>query len=205
MNARALKIFYDDEVYPPSDDTYLLLSVVEVGNGEKVLEIGTGSGFIAIHCALCGANVWASDISERSIRLAQRNAEANNVRINFVKSDLFERICEKFDVIIFNPPYLPTAPDEHVHGDINLALDGGPDGNRVLERFLSQAWKFLNDSGRIYLLFSSHNLNCIKNFNEIYNWEIMARKKLFFEELYAGEFSVRMKEGLNTRSAISPQ
>lgn len=184
MKIEKLKIFYDDEVYPPSEDTFLLLESVDVKSGQKVLEVGTGSGYISIHCALHGAKVIACDVSERAIKNAVNNARANNVRINFVVSDLFEKIEGKFDVIVFNPPYLPTTEEDRVAGSFNFALDGGPDGNRVISKFLRDAWKFLENDGVIYLLFSSHNKEIINQFNEIYSFQIVASARFFFEEIY---------------------
>ncbi|MEM3567532.1 MAG: methyltransferase, partial [Thermoplasmata archaeon] len=188
MRPERIKIFYDNDVYPPSEDTFLLLDVVDVREGQKVLELGTGSGYIAVHCALCGAEVTATDVSEQAIRNAIQNATANNVRINFAVSDLFEKIEGKFDVIIFNPPYLPTAEHDKVAGNFNFALDGGLDGSAVIRRFLADAWKFLTEQGIIYLLYSSHNLNDINQFEEIYSWRVLKSARFFFEELYAGEF-----------------
>lgn len=191
MKPEKLKIFYDDEVYPPSEDTLLLLDAIEVKRGQKVLEIGTGSGYIAIHCALQGADVTATDISELAIKNAMQNAYVNNVKINFIVSDLFEKIDGKFDIIIFNPPYLPTSEQERVPGKFNLALDGGLDGSSVIRRFLAEAWKFLSDDGVIYLLYSSHNTEAINQFRDRYSWVVLKSTRFFFEELYVGKFRAR--------------
>ncbi|MCX8173411.1 MAG: methyltransferase [Thermoplasmata archaeon] len=193
MQQEKLKIFYETEVYPPSEDTFLLLEAVDVRTGMRVLEIGTGSGYIAIHCALKGAEVTASDVSEKAIENARQNALANNVRVKFVVSDLFEKINEKYDVIIFNPPYLPTNEEDRVDGEFNLALDGGPDGSGVIRRFLADAWKFVETDGVIYLLYSSHNVDAINRFKGIYSITPLKSAKFFFEELHVG--LLRVKNG----------
>ncbi|MGB9636303.1 MAG: HemK2/MTQ2 family protein methyltransferase [Thermoplasmata archaeon] len=185
MKALPLKLSYSDDVYPPSEDTHLLLEVIEVQAGQKVLEMGTGSGYIAIHCALKGAKVFACDISKKSIELAEKNAMANGAEIQFVHSDLFKKIEGKFDVIVFNPPYLPTEKEDIVEGELNYALDGGTDGNRVINRFLREAANYLEENGVIFMLFSSHNAMAMENAKKMYECVVLKTTRFFFEELFA--------------------
>jgi len=107
-------------VYGPLDDTFLMIEALEnIELGKKVLELGTGTGMIAIYCSKRGAEVTATDINEEALRLARENAELNGERIEFIKSDLFEAVKGRFDAAIFNPPYLPDEEPRDV------ALDGG--------------------------------------------------------------------------------
>jgi len=94
-------------VYPPSEDTELLLESMKIHSGERVLDMGTGSGILAIEAARRGGVVTAADISETALECSQKNAERNGVEIQCILSDLFENVNGAFDVILFNPPYLP--------------------------------------------------------------------------------------------------
>ena len=82
-------------VYEPSDDTFLMLKNIKIGKGENVLDMGTGSGIIGIHCAKNGANVTSADINPYAVELAEKNAGLNNVKINVIQSNLFEKINNK--------------------------------------------------------------------------------------------------------------
>jgi len=95
------------EIYPPSDDTFLLIDALEVGHN-TVLELGTGSGIVAIYCANKGARVTRTDINPHAARLARQNAEENGVDITVVEADMFGGIRGRFEIMIFNPPYLPS-------------------------------------------------------------------------------------------------
>ena len=143
------------EVYPPSDDTFLLIEAMGGLRG-RVLDIGTGSGIIAILCARLGADVVATDINPHALRLAQSNAARNGVAIEVVESDLFDGIGTSFDLIVFNPPYLPTAPGD-ITGDrwLDASVDGGPDGLGPARRFLAGLEAHLAPGARAYTLSSS--------------------------------------------------
>ena len=111
------------EVYAPAEDTWLLLRAAreECRDGERVLEIGCGSG--AVSGALCQrARVLATDINPHAVQ------EARDRGVEVLRTDLFSGICGQFDLILFNPPYLPTDPDERMDDWLEYALDGGPDG-----------------------------------------------------------------------------
>jgi len=143
------------QVYPPSDDTLLLAGSICPVRG-RVLELGTGSGLIAVLCARLGASVVATDINPHAVRLARRNAARNGAAVDFVETDLFDGICGGFDIVVFNPPYLPTA-----QGDItkdrwlDASVDGGPDGQGPARRFLAGLGSHLSPGGRAFTLFSS--------------------------------------------------
>lgn len=149
------------EVYDPSEDTFLLLEALDIKFGEYVLEIGTGCGLIALECARLGANVVCTDVNPYAVDLARRNYFRNK---SFIKGsfevrhgDLFSVVKkdERFDVVIFNPPYLPTKSEEHVGGWFDVATDGGADGLSLTKRFIDGLPNYVNKGGRAYFVFSS--------------------------------------------------
>lgn len=143
------------EVYPPSDDTFVLIDAMGPVRG-RVLELGTGSGLIAVLCARLGARVVATDINPHATRLARANAERNGAAIDAVRSDLFDAIRGSFDLVVFNPPYLPTAPED-ITGDrwLDASVDGGRDGLGPARRFLAGLEPHLASGGRGCTLVSS--------------------------------------------------
>ena len=136
-------------IYEPAEDSFLLQKQVKkYSKGKSVLEIGTGSG-IQIQTAIkSGAKkILATDINEEVLRTLETK------KINFRKSDLFSNISEKFDLIIFNPPYLPEDKREDLESQ--LATTGGKNGDEIILKFLKQSPKHLNNNGKILLLISS--------------------------------------------------
>jgi len=156
-----LKISLHPDVYEPAEDTFQLLEAVQVKPNDSVLELGTGCGVIALECTRQGCNVCCTDINPHAVALTRKNIKQNKHllqgSIKIRKGDLFSPIKphERFDVIIFNPPYLPTTEDEHVDTWFDYATDGGPDGLRTTERFLSKLSQYLKNEGRAYFMFSS--------------------------------------------------
>ena len=173
-------------VYCPDDDSYLLLEAL---SGEPLsghgLEIGTGTGIIAIHVSGRFREFIAVDINPEAVALAGHNARINAIHtIQFLESDLFCGVSGTFDVIICNPPYVPA--DEPVETVEDLSYHGGPDGRRFIDRFLSTMPPFLTAHGVVYLLQSSLagiDETVKKLERKGFSWKIIARKKLFFEEL----------------------
>lgn len=180
-----------DEVYNPSDDSYLLLKAVQVEPGESLIEIGAGSGLVAIHAAKLGAKVTATDISPHAVDITKRNAAKNNVRIEVLQSDLFDRVSGEFDVIAFNPPYLPA--DSTSTSWLERSWSGGEKGSEVCIRFLDDAWRHLAPGGRIYMVLSSLTglTAVLKAVKERYESEMLEEKRMFFESLYAYRFGLR--------------
>lgn len=156
-----LKIETHSEVYDPAEDTFLMLGSIDVSENDDVFEIGTGTGIIALACAQKGANVLCSDINPFSIEITKQNYEKNKLllkgSLEIREGNLFSVLKEneKFDVIIFNPPYLPTKKNEKVEGWYNKALDGGIDGLDSIERFLKELHKYLKKDGKAYFIFTS--------------------------------------------------
>lgn len=139
-----------NQVYQPDADTYLLLDAAraEVRPGDRVLEIGTGSGLIAVELTRI-AGVIATDINPHAVYCTKKKG------VDVVQSDLFCGIRGLFDLILFNPPYLPTRPEERIDDWLEYALNGGETGRLVIGRFAEHVGKVLAPGGRILLLISS--------------------------------------------------
>ncbi|MCK4319282.1 methyltransferase [Candidatus Micrarchaeota archaeon] len=176
-----------NSVYPPSEDSFLLAETTKHLKG-KILDMGTGPGFIAITNALLNPSnqVTAVDINPKALFSARENAEKKNLNIHFIESDLFSNLKGRFDYILFNPPYLPSKKTQE------LALDGGKEGSEIILRFLEQAKNFLSPEGNIFLLLSSFNNpeKLKKKAEQIgYTLREIKRKNLFFETLYVWKLS----------------
>ena len=150
----------DERVLIPRPETeeLVMMALDEVKNAAKILDLCTGSGAIAISVAKelekkgVKAEVVASDISEDALALARENAENNGAAVRFVQSDLFENIPETFDLIISNPPYIPSADIELLQREVRdyeprLALDGGADGLDIYRKIAEIACEKLNSGG----------------------------------------------------------
>ncbi len=154
-----IKVRIAEGVYEPAEDTYLILDNVNERGPGMALDVGTGSGIIAIWLAKLGFTVVATDVDVRALKCAKENAKLNNVKLDLVRCDLAEPIKGKFDVITFNPPYLPfkdNIPEE-------IWWYGG---KNILWRFLKRDLpRVLKRDGRLYLVYSS--LTGIKDPKEI--------------------------------------
>ena len=138
------------QVYQPEADTHLLLlaALAEVRPGDRVLEIGTGSGHIAA-ALVQTCDIVATDINPHATFCARQKG------LEVVRSNLCSGIRGSFDLIIFNPPYLPTHPEERIDDWLEYALDGGTTGRDVIARFADSVSGVLAPGGRILLLISS--------------------------------------------------
>lgn len=174
-----------DGVYPPSEDTYLMLQAIEVSPGERVLEVGCGSGFLALHCAASGGIVMAVDSDRRAVECTRANAERNDLELDVHESDVFEEVEGEFDVIIFNPPYLPSI-DRVLGGSMARAWDGGRRGVEVTLRFLEDLPRYMKDDGRCYLCLSSNaDPEAIRRAVEAeFRISSTMEESMFFETIY---------------------
>ncbi|MBS3163221.1 DUF2431 domain-containing protein [Candidatus Woesearchaeota archaeon] len=164
-------------MYEPAEDSFLLKKYVLKFASGKILDIGTGSGILAEAALKKSKDVLAADIDEKSINYCRKNG------INAIKSDLFSNIKGKFDVIIFNPPYLPKHPREPE--DSARVTTGGEKGSELLERFLKEAKSHLKKKGIILFVCSSLTGNVEKIMKKYkYKFEKLESEKHFFEELY---------------------
>ena len=169
-------------IYHPAEDSFLLgIQVKKFAKG-KVLDLGSGSGYQALIALEKTKNVLASDISKEAVELCKSKG------INCIQSDLFSKIKDKFDLIIFNPPYLPL--DELEDLDSRLLTTGGKKGNEILIEFLTQAKKYLNKNGRILLIVSSLPPNFEKLFKKHnYKFIKLSEQSFFFERIYCYSLS----------------
>ena len=188
MKMGKFEIETDDLVYIPSDDTFLLAENLEIKEGQRVLEIGTGSGLVSMYASLLSDDVTATDINYNALELAEKNFKLNNINtIKLEFGDLFEPVKDKkFDVILFNTPYLPTDSDDIINDDLNYAFDGGLDGRKVIDRFINQVSNHLNDKGIVQIIQSSlsDNDRTLHMFDRNgFIAEIAESEKFFFEEI----------------------
>ena len=175
-------------VYSPSEDSWLLESAIlkEKLNGLNCLDMGTGSGVQSKAMIEAGAEkVTAVDINPDAIREAKKNNSKLIDKITFFEGNLFSFIhnnpSELFDLIAFNPPYVPS--DDIKWKD----TDGGKNGREIIDIFISEFDKYLVKGGVLLLLVSS--LNNEKEIVEALDKkgfvsQIILEKKLFFEKLF---------------------
>ncbi len=211
-------------VYTPSDDSYLLIDYfkrnidennfdgIPISEIENVLDLGTGTGIIAIlfqlikvQCPYFNPKIYASDILKEAIDCAKINEEANNInkKIIFLHSDLFlsfpERLKHSFNIIVFNPPYLPSSQLINKNSNkkiIDYSWDGGLKGYETLINFLENAKLFLNlkKDHSIYCITSSRidllELNKkIKILN--YKNKIVEKRHIFFEDIFLNKLQYK--------------
>jgi len=170
------------EIYEPREDSIMLSLLVKEHAKGSVLDMGTGSGIQALAAKQSPnvKSVLAVDLNEDAVDYTQKQG------INAIKSDLFSNIKEKFDTIIFNPPYLPEdlreKKDKH-----SMAVCGGKHGHELIERFFSDVSEHLNKDSIILLLFS--DLTTKQKVDEIiqhhlFQSEELTKKTYFFEAIY---------------------
>ena len=123
----------------------------------QILDLCTGSGAIAVSLKkyLPDVKIFASDISEKALEVAKKNAKNNNVEIEFIKSDMFENIHEKFDIIVSNPPYIKSEEIEklskEVQNEPKVALDGGKDGLKFYKIISREIKNYLKENGTLLM------------------------------------------------------
>lgn len=187
-----LAIELHPEVYDPAEDSFLLLESITIDSKDMILELGTGCGLIALVCAHQGSQVVCTDINPFAIQLTRRNIERNRVLlkgdIEIRQGNLFSVLKnnEHFNVIIFNPPYLPSKKNEKVGGWFDRATDGGRTGMQVIKRFLKGLHKHLHPNGCAYFIFSSlSNRSTLEQYlkNERLSAEVIARHRCEEEDL----------------------
>lgn len=179
-------------IYQPREDSYLLQKYVRQFSMGRVLDMGTGSGIQAL-TAITNPNcqhVLAVDKDEEAIQALQEKARKEKIRkLEVLHSDLFSHVKGQFNLIIFNPPYLPQDK-----GIQNETLYGGKKGWELAARFFHDASKHLYPDGKILFLFSSlTNKVKIQEIieNNLFSFTELEKQKLSFEELYV--YSIEKK------------
>ena len=156
-----MQLKVDERVLIPRPETEELVELILTENLKdnlRVLDIGTGSGAIALALAKNRPDwsVTAADISQDALDLSLENAYAQNLNLSFIKSDCFSEISSKYDIIVSNPPYISRADEVEVglnvlHSEPHLALFADEDGLAIYRRIAEDSKDYLNDGGKIYL------------------------------------------------------
>jgi release factor glutamine methyltransferase len=165
MPSASKKAFFGDftfdvceNVYEPAEDSFLFAENLQVKVGARVLDMGTGSGILGILAAKNAIEVLSVDVNPHAIRCAKQNARQNHTQgnMNFVQGDLFAPLneIEKFDLILFNAPYLPSEAGEEDTW-LGRAWAGGATGRQIIDRFISLAPAHLKVNGMILLMQSN--------------------------------------------------
>lgn len=165
MPSSSKKVFFGDyvfhvteNVYEPAEDSFLFAENLPVATGDRVVDMGTGCGILGVIAATKADEVVAVDINPYAVRCAKENAELNHVaeKMSFVQGDLFSsiRTGERFDLVLFNAPYLPSD-DEDEDSWLARSWTGGVSGRNVIDRFISGAPKHVEPNGEILLVQST--------------------------------------------------
>ncbi|MHA1649423.1 MAG: HemK2/MTQ2 family protein methyltransferase [Candidatus Helarchaeota archaeon] len=192
LEYRGLRLEIPENVYFPSDDTYLLIENLRVKSGDRVLEIGTGSGLVALIAAETAEKVIATDISPIAVKCAKKNIQMNHLsnKVEVREGNLFDPVIEgeKFDLILFNPPYLPE-PEKitSLRKDwLEIAWNGGRNGRNLIDPFIKKCKTSLKQDGIVQLVQSSFSdiPKTCQNFRKCgLHVEIVAKRSFFFEKI----------------------
>ena len=158
-----MKFFVKEDVLIPQPDTEILIETVldickRYGKQSlRILDLCTGSGAIAISLSkILNTQVFASDVSTKALKVAEKNNVLNNSKVEFIESNLFEQINgEKFDIIVSNPPYIKNEEikslSKQVQNEPYIALAGGEDGLDFYRKIIDEAYKYINKNGYLCL------------------------------------------------------
>ena len=174
-------------IYKPREDSFLLQKYVRKYTKGRVLDMGTGSGIHALTALEKTKDVLAVDVNEEAVKLVRNKGV--NVRI----SDLFSNVDGKFDLIAFNPPYLPREVEDcgvkltmkDLNYEDDIAIVGGDKGSETIERFFSEVSNYLKEDGKILISFSSITGD-VEGIMRKYGFEFekLEEIKFFFEKIF---------------------
>lgn len=211
MKSLKKKVFFSDlcfgihdEVYEPAEDTFLVADILNqaVVEGETVLDVGTGCGILAIVASRKAIEVVATDVNPHAVECAKQNVKANRAssKVRVRLGDLFEPISEteKFSLIVFNAPYLPSTRSEDKSWE-SRAWAGGSKGRRIIDCFIEKAPDYLKAKGRILLVQStlSDVEETLRKFREMgLDAETVAEQKGEFETIVVIQASHLSKQNI---------
>jgi release factor glutamine methyltransferase len=173
------------DVLIPRPETELIIDVAKKyidKDIKNIIDIGTGSGVIAITLKLIfpNINITASDISEDALKIAKRNAEIHKVKLDFVISDALQNIQNNFQMIVTNPPYVKSS---FIEDDLSLAyeprraLDGGESGLEVIKKILKEAKEKIDTGGLIIMEHGFDQAEDVKSIAKKYNFDCLCNIK----------------------------
>jgi len=173
------------DVLIPRPETELIIDVAKKyidKDIKNIIDIGTGSGVIAITLKLIfpNINITASDISEDALKIAKRNAEIHKVKLDFVISDALQNIQNNFQMIVTNPPYVKSS---FIEDDLSLAyeprraLDGGESGLEVIKKILEEAREKIDTGGLIIMEHGFDQAEDVKSIAKKYNFDCLCNIK----------------------------
>jgi release factor glutamine methyltransferase len=146
-------------VFEPHRDSLMLAACLQredLGRGSDVLDLGSGSGVLAIAAARRGVNVTAVDISALAMMAIRLNARLNGVKLSARRGNLFDPVRgRQFDLIVSNPPYLPSVSERLPRHGPSRAWEGGPSGRAFIDQICAQASQHLTRNGVLLLVHSS--------------------------------------------------
>ena len=168
-----LRLAVDERVLIPRPETEELVDLILAENSGanlSVLDIGTGSGAIAISLKHSQPSwkVTGSDISTDALALAQENAKNHQLDMTFVESDVFSQIAGKFDIIVSNPPYISREDEDEVGINVlasepHTALFADEDGLAIYRQIIQQASQHLTPQGKLYFEIGYKQGDALKN------------------------------------------
>lgn len=197
------KFFIDENVLIPRFETELLVEkIIKYANNLNqnlhILDLCSGSGCIGITLQKnLNCKVDVVELSENACKIIKKNANINNSTIKIIKSNMFDKISQKYDIIVSNPPYIPTSDIETLDPSVKnfepkLALDGGPDGLDFYRIIAKNSFKFLKNDGKLFLEIGFNQANAIKkllepNFFDINIYKDLSGKDRFIQATNRGK------------------
>lgn len=161
-----------ENVYSPREDSFLLidfLATLSLASTTRFLEIGVGTGIVSIFAARYGAHVTGTDINPLALENAQHNADKNGILLELIEGDLFEKVEGRFDIVVFNPPYLPRSrfSDKFLSHWEQLSLESGKSGMETTLRFINEIPRVMKRGGNAFFIASTlADIGRLKNRSE---------------------------------------
>lgn len=149
VSDQAFNIEVSKDVFPPSDWARKVMESLSIKKGDRIIDIGTGTGIIGIYAALLGGDVYATDISPEAIKQAKKNASLNGVSLKCSVGEFFAGFEAPFDIIVVNLPQEIVPGDYPINKKLLSTVKGGKKGNEILLKFLRQAPKYMHAQSKI--------------------------------------------------------